>query len=137
MGFIIAEMQSDPKIKESNKKFYDRYERWATRWQPHLDPLELRDGLSLIAKRRSSTENRLSQRTETTFVEETPEVMDETARGAWLDFLSTQGLAYLKAHMKYLAQAKYETARVEEEAGERVRIQFLRARPPASANKEK
>jgi hypothetical protein len=135
MGFIIAEMQADPKIKESNKKFYDRYYRWATRWQPHLDVLELHDGLDFSSKRRSSTENRLSPRFQTTFVEETPEVMDETARGAWLDFLSTQGLAYLKAHIKYLSQAKYEIVRLEEEVGERVRIQFLRVRPPAAMKK--
>jgi hypothetical protein len=55
--------------------------------------------------------------------------MDETARGAWLDFLSTQGLSYLKAHLKYLSQARFETVRIEEETGERVRIQLLRGRP--------
>ncbi|MDP2914611.1 MAG: M14 family metallopeptidase [Candidatus Aminicenantes bacterium] len=130
-SFIIGEMQADPKIKDSNKKFYDRYARWATRWQPHLDYLELVDGLNLYSKRRSSSASRLSPRTQMTFVEETPELMDETARGAWLDFLSTQGLTYLRAHLKYLAQAKFETVRVEEESGERVRIQFLRGRPGA------
>lgn len=128
-SFIINEMQADPRIKESNKKFYDRYERWAMRWQPHLDYLELHDGLNLYSKRRSSTENRLSPRTQMTFIEETPELMDETARGAWLDFLSTQGLTYLRAHLKYLSQAKYETVRMEEEIRDRVRIQFLRGRP--------
>jgi hypothetical protein len=55
--------------------------------------------------------------------------MDETARGAWLDFLSTQGLAYLRAHLNYLAQAKFEVVRVEEEIQDRVRLQFLRGRP--------
>jgi len=130
-SFIIGEMQADPKIKDSNKKFYDRYARWATRWQPHLNYLELVDGLNLYSKRRSSSAGRLSPRTQMTFVEETPELMDETARGAWLDFLSTQGLTYLRAHLKYLAQAKFETVRVEEESGERVRIQFLRGRPGA------
>lgn len=128
-SFIIGEMQADPKIKDSNRKFYDRYARWATRWQPHLDYLELVDGLNLYSKRRSSSASRLSPRTQMTFVEETPELMDETARGAWLDFLSTQGLTYLRAHLKYLAQAKFETVRMEEESGERVRIQFLRGRP--------
>ncbi|MCX6562194.1 MAG: hypothetical protein NTU60_01165, partial [Candidatus Aminicenantes bacterium] len=128
-SFIIGEMQADPKIKDSNKKFYDRYARWATRWQPHLDYLELVDGLNVYSKRRSSTASRLSPRTQMTFVEETPELMDETARGAWLDFLSTQGLTYLRAHLKYLAQVKFETVRMEEESGERVRIQFLRGRP--------
>jgi hypothetical protein len=128
-NFIIAEMQANEKIKESNKKFYDRYFRWAARWQPHLEYLELYDGLNLYAKRRSSQEIRLSPRTQMTYVEETPELMDETARGAWLDFLSTQGLTYLRAHLKYLAQAKYEIVRIEEESQDRVRIQFLRSRP--------
>jgi len=128
-NFIIAEMQSNEKIKESNKKFTDRYFRWAARWQPHLDYLELYDGVNLYAKRRSSTEARLSPRTQVTFVEETPELMDETARGAWLDFLSLQGLSYLRAHLKYLSQAKYETVRFEEEVQDRVRIQFVRGRP--------
>jgi len=131
-SFIVGEMQADPRIRESNKKFYDRYARWAARWQPHLDELELIDGLNVYSKRRSSTASRLTPRTQMTFVEETPEVMDETARGAWLDFLSTQGLAYLRAHLKYLAQARYETVRLEEESGERVRIQFLRSRPGAA-----
>jgi hypothetical protein len=128
-SFIITEMQSNEKIKESNKKFTDRYFRWAARWQPHLDYLELYDGVNLYAKRRSSTESRLSPRTQVTFVEETPELMDETARGAWLDFLSMQGLSYLRAHLRYLAQAKYETVRFEEEVQDRVRIQFVRGRP--------
>ena len=128
-SFIIAEMNADPRIKESNKKFSDRYFRWATRWQPHLAFLELYDGLNLFAKRRGSTESRLSPRSQVTYLEETPELMDETARGAWLDFLSTQGLAYLRAHLNYLAQAKFEVVRVEEEIQDRVRLQFLRGRP--------
>ncbi|MGB8952283.1 MAG: M14 family zinc carboxypeptidase [Candidatus Aminicenantales bacterium] len=39
-SFIISEMQADEKVRESNKKFYDRYFRWAARWQPHLDYLD-------------------------------------------------------------------------------------------------
>ena len=127
--FIIGEMNADPGIKESNRKFYDRYGRWAARWQPHLDYLELYDGVNLFAARRSSTENRLTARGRTTYIEETPELMDETARGAWLDFLSTQGLTYLRAHLKYLARATYDVVRIEEEVQDRIRIQFLRGRP--------
>ncbi len=128
-GFITTEMNADPRIKESNKKFTDRYFRWAARWQPYIDPLELYDGVDIYARRRTGTESRLTLRSQTTYAEETPELMDETASGAWLDFLSTQGLSYLRAHLKYLSQAKFETVRVEEEAGERVRIQLLRGRP--------
>jgi hypothetical protein len=127
--FIIAEMEKDEKIRESNQKFYSRYYRWATRWQPHLDELELHDGLNLYAARRSSQENKLNQRTKITYVEETPELMDETARGSWLDFLCQQGLAYLRAHVKYLSQAAFEVGRIDEEIQDRVRLQFSRSRP--------
>jgi hypothetical protein len=127
--FIIQEMKSDVKINESNKKFYDRYFRWAVRWQPHLNYLEIYDNLNLYSKRRSSQETKLSARRRTTFVEQVPELMDETAHGEWLEFLCQQGLTYLRAHLKYLAQVSYEIARIEEEVNDRIRIQFSRSRP--------
>ena len=71
-----------------------------------MDALEIYDGVNVFAKRRGPSEVRLSARTQATFVEETPEVMDETATGAWLDFLCDQGLAYLRAHVKYFPQGK-------------------------------
>ena len=127
--FVIEEMQGNELIRKSNKKFYDRYERWAARWQPALADLELSDGLNLYARRRSPQETRPSFRNQTTLAEETPEVMDETARGAWLGALCEQGLAYLRAHLKYLAQAQFEVGRIEEEVQQRIRIQFVRSRP--------
>ncbi|MCX6561426.1 MAG: M14 family metallopeptidase [Candidatus Aminicenantes bacterium] len=128
-GFITAEMNADPRIKESNRKFYERYARWATRWQPFASPLETYEGVALFAKRRSGAENRLTARGQVTYAEGTPELMDETASGAWLDFLSGQGLAFIRAHLKYLSLARFETARIEEEVGDRVRIQLVRGRP--------
>ncbi len=126
---IIAELQDDEKIRLSNEKFYDRYWRWAGRWQPHLDPLELHDGLNIYAARRSSQENRLTPRTRITYVDETPELMDETARGEWLGFLCEQGLAYLRAHAKYLSTVRHELGRIDEEVQDRIRLQFIRTRP--------
>jgi len=129
MSFITQEIQADERIRESNKKFYDRYNRWAARWQPHLETIELYDGVNLYAKRQSSEENRLTFRSQITFVEQTPELMDETASGAWLSFLCEQGLVYLRAHIKYLSQVKFETSRIEEEVRDRVRVEFHRSRP--------
>lgn len=126
---LIQEMNADLKIKESNRRFYTRYERWAKRWSPFVSPLEIYDGLNIFAKRQSSTEIRLTPRTQTTWVEETPEVMDETAVGNWLSFLCEQGLTYLRAHAKYLFMAKSETAVIEEEVHNRIRIEYLRGRP--------
>jgi len=128
-AMIIHELTTDRNIRESNKKFYDRYFRWAARWQPHLNFLEIYDGVNLYKKRRSSRESKLSPRQQITFVEETPELMDETARGKWLDFLCEQGLAYLRAHMKYLGQTCFERVRIEEEYNDRIHIQFIRSRP--------
>jgi hypothetical protein len=126
---IVAEMQSRTDIKESDRRFYARYARWATRWEPHLDPLELHDGLNLFVKRTSSQEVKPVGRTRTTYVEETPELMDETAQNGWLGFLVEQGLTYLTAHIKYLASARFDILRLEEEVADRVRVQFFRSRP--------
>ncbi len=127
--FITDEINANEKISSSNNKFYDRYYRWASRWQPHINYLELYDGVNLYSKRRSSRESKLSTRRKITFVEETPELMDETAHGNWLDFLCEQGLTYLRAHSKYLSQVKFETARLEEESQDRIHIWFIRSRP--------
>jgi hypothetical protein len=129
LEFIVKEINADKNFRSSNKKFYDRYYRWATRWQPHMNYLEIHQDVNLYAKRRSSREQRLSDRTRMTYVEETPELMDETAQGQWLDFLCTQGLTYLRAHAKYLTQAEFEIARIEEEFQDKVQIKFIRSRP--------
>jgi hypothetical protein len=135
--FITEEISANEKISSSNNKFYDRYYRWASRWQPHMNYLELYDGVNLYSKRRSSRESKLSIRRKITFVEETPELMDETAHGNWLEFLCEQGLAYLRAHSKYLSQTKFETARLEEESQDRIHIWFIRSRPGKVKNTDR
>lgn len=126
---LIQGMNRQRDIYDSNQRFYNRYYRWAARWQPHMNYLEQYEGLNLYAKRRSSREARLSSQGKITYVTETPELMDETAQGDWLGFLSRQGLAYIRAHSDYLFQVRFVIERIEEESGERVHIQFLRKRP--------
>ncbi len=126
---IIQGMQARPDIHASNQRFYDRYYRWASRWQPHMNYLERTQGVNIYAKRRSAGESRMSGRRRITYVEETPELMDETAQGPWLDFLVEQGLTYLKAHAEYLMETPFTRVRIEEESGERIHISFVRKRP--------
>ncbi len=128
---LIEEMNSSPEVRDSNRKFYARYDRWARRWSPFVSPLEIYDGLNIFARRQSSSENRLNQRSQMTLVEQTPEVMDETATGPWLDFLCRQGLTYLRAHARYLAGLVFDTDLIEEEVQNRIRIEFHRRRPGA------
>jgi len=129
---IIEEIGSDAEVEASNARFYERYRRWAARWAPHMNPLEITGGVNIYALRRGPAEARLTDRSRATFVEQTPEVMDETATGDWLEFLCEQGLAYLRAHVKYLDRASSMTVRVEEEVRGRVRLTFIRGRPGRS-----
>lgn len=126
---LIEEMNASPEIKESNSRFYSRYDRWYRRWSPFVAPLEIYDGLNIFARRQSSSENRLNQRSQMTLVEQTPEVMDETAVGPWLEFLCRQGLTYLRAHARYLSGLTFERDVIEEEVQNRIRIEFHRRRP--------
>jgi len=128
-GIIVAELNADPAIAASNRKFIARYERWATRWAPHLAILEVSDGVNIFASRRGPVESRMTPRSQTAFNEQTPEVMDETATGDWLEFLCAQGLAYLRAHVKYLGQTAYPVVRIEEEVRNRARLTLVRKRP--------
>ncbi len=132
MKLIAAELGADPAMAASNRTLYGRYDRWAARWAPHMNALETTDGLAIFAKRRGPTENRMTPRTQTTFADETPELMDETATGDWLGFLCAQGLAYLRAHVKYLVQADYPVVRIEEEVRGRARLTLVRGRPGKS-----
>ena len=52
--------------------------------------------------------------------------------GDWLEFLCTQGLAYLRAHVRYLTQADGPVVRIEEEVRNRPRITLVRKRPGES-----
>jgi hypothetical protein len=135
-GMIAAELTADPAMAASNRRFLDRYERWSARWAPHMDALEIESGLAIFAKRKGPTESRMTPRTQTTFSEQTPELMDETATGDWLDTLCAQGLAYLRAHVKYLAQAKFPVVRIEEEVGGRVRLTLVRGRPGVTGTRQ-
>ena len=126
---VAEELNADPAIAASNRRFYDRYERWSARWAPHMNALEVADGVNIFAKRRGPTEVRLSPRTQATFADETPELMDETATGDWLEFLCGQGLAYLRAHVRYLGRAGAPVVRVEEEVRNRTRLTLVRGRP--------
>ena len=128
-NYIIREMNKNEEIKRFNEKLYNRYYRWAGRWQPHMNYLEIHQGLNLYAERRSSRENKLTPRRKITFVEEVPEVMDETAQKGWLKFICEQGLVYLTAHLKYLSSAKWHIVRLEEEYNDRIQIKFIRSRP--------
>ena len=129
MDYISTAMNGVREIGDFNRDQYDRYRRWAIRWQPHIHYLDMVDGVSLYHSRRSGKAVRPGPRTRTTFAEGVPEVMDETAHDGFLAFLSRQGLTYIRAHLDYLASSRPELVPVEEETPERTFFQTFRRRP--------
>lgn len=130
MKYIEKEVSSDPEVRESNRRLYARYQKWACSWNPHISFLERTGEANIYHKRRGPTETeKFRPRREITFAEAVPEVMDETAQGEWLGFVSSQGLSFLEAFMKFLEEASFTVERLEEEKGGRVHITLHRPRP--------
>ena len=127
---IISEkMKNDTEVFETNRRIYDRYRRWAERWQPHLHYLELYDGTNIYKKRRSSTAARLSRRREITVLEAIPEAMDETARDEWLQLAIRQGTLFVTSFFDLAIESVKPIERIEEESGAVVHLQIVRHRP--------
>ena len=128
---IISEkMKGDKEVFSANQRIYDRYRRWAERWQPHIHYLELYDGTNIYKKRRRSTATRMSPRRKITVLEAIPEAMDETARDEWLQLSIRQGTLFVTAFMDLLIESKKSIERIEEEIGDVVHLQIIRHRPP-------
>ena len=133
LQYISRGLETSPESDAFNQRFYRRYERWAVRWQPHVHYLDTVGRTTLFHSRRSGTATRPSPRTRATFAEGIPELMDETAHGEFLAFLSRQGLAYIKSHLDYLADCPVVRVPVDEERADGTLFQVYRRRPPLPA----
>jgi hypothetical protein len=130
LSYIDKFLTSDPTMADLNKRIYERYWRWAGRWQPHVINYELHGRTMIQWERRSDSPRKPSARSDVTVLEETPEQMDETPTGEWMEVVVAQGLSYLEAHLKMLLESDNSIERVEEESGGRVHRLVYRKRPP-------
>lgn len=126
---ISQKMKGDSEVFETNRRIYDRYRRWAERWQPHIHYLELYDGTNIYKKRRGATAGRMSQRRKMTVLEAIPEAMDETARDEWLQLSIRQGTLFVTSFFDLAMEAKKPIERIEEESGNIVHLRVVRHRP--------
>jgi hypothetical protein len=126
---ISQKMKSDPQVFATNRRIYDRYRRWAGRWQPHIHYLELYNGTNIYKKRRITTAGRMSKRRKMTVLEAVPEAMDETARDEWLQLSIRQGTLFITSFFDLAIEAKKPIERIEEESGNLVHLQVVRHRP--------
>lgn len=126
---IAEEVTRDPAARETNLRIYDRYRRWAIRWQPHVYNLELHNDTAIYSSRTGGTVQRPSSGPQTTIFSGYTEAMDETAQGKWLDLVTRMGFGYLMASVKFLNEAEYELFRIEEERGGSIYLSVIRPRP--------
>jgi hypothetical protein len=122
-------LSSDDEQLKVNRRMYDRYWRWAGRWQPHIVNFEVHGETMIYADRMSDVPRKPSKRTEVTALEGIPEAMDETPGREWMEALVGQGLYYLQAHLRLLADARDVVEQLEEESGGRVHRSIFRRRP--------
>jgi hypothetical protein len=127
--YIAEEVSRDQEVRETNRRIYDRYQRWAIRWQPHIYSLEIHDDTAIYYTRRGSSAQRAGPRAATTIFSGFTEAMDETAQGEWLDLVSRMGFGYLLASVRFLEEADTELYRLEEERQQKVRLSLTRPRP--------
>jgi hypothetical protein len=126
---ISGKMKGDKEVFAVNRRIYDRYRRWAERWQPHIHYLELYDGTNIYKKRRGTTAARMSPRRNITVLEAIPEAMDETARDEWLRLAIRQGTLFVTAFMDLAVESRKPIERIEEETEDVVHLQIIRHRP--------
>jgi hypothetical protein len=126
---ISSNMKKDVELYETNLRIYERYRRWAERWQPHIHYLELYDGTNIYKIRRGSRASRLSKRRRMTVLEAIPEAMDETAQDDWLALAIRQGTTFIKSFMDLAVESKKTIERIEEEYDNAVHLQMVRHRP--------
>ncbi len=130
LEYINREINSQEEMTRINNHQYQRYRRWAERWQPHIHFLEMHGETNLYFDRRSSKASKPSHRRDITLWEAVTEAMDETAQGHWLNFVCSQGLAFVKAHLDFFSDSETILHREEEEESiGKISITLTRVRP--------
>ena len=131
LDYIADEVSADPEVRETNLRIYDRYQRWAIRWQPHLYNLEVYRDTAIYHSRRSGGVSFAApgSMVRTTVFSAGTEAMDETAQGPWLDMVSRVGFGFLMASVRFLDEAEYSLYRMEGQTGVGTRIATTRPRP--------
>lgn len=126
LDFVTKYLSSDRKINDFNKRLYDRYTRWARRWNPHAFKMVYKNNYNVYWKSGRSISFKVSP--DSTFASEVPEYMDETARGKLLKYLMHCGDQYIKAHVKYLLTHRQKPFYVFQEGRTEIKLNKLRKR---------
>lgn len=126
LDFVTKYLSSDRKINGFNKRLYERYTRWARRWNPHAFKMVYKNDYNVYWKSGRRISFKVSA--DATFASEVPEYMDETARGKFLKYLMHCGNQYIKAHVMYLLSHRQKPFYIFQEGRTEIKLDKLRKR---------
>ncbi|MBI4472129.1 MAG: hypothetical protein HY646_05635, partial [Acidobacteria bacterium] len=138
---IVAEMNSNPDVRDMNLRSQARYRKWAYGFEPYVFNQEIYKDTAIYYSDAETGEPSGSRRAagggssmngwpQVTYFSSGTEAPDETAQGQWLNLVSKAGFSYLMANIKYLREGEYRLERIGDE-GQRdsVSMTILRPRP--------
>lgn len=132
--YIVRNMRATPGVLAMNARMNARYYRYGQQWDPLDFQQPIYKGVRIYMAQVGTQPDPkslgfLSRYPDVTYDDGYTEAPDETAYGDWLKLVASAGLAYDRAHLEYLTDAKRKIDRTEEEFFDGVNWKVDRERP--------
>ena len=140
---IIDFINAVPEVQSLNERSYDRYHRWAVRWDPDHFKLDITNGVLAYTQIKGSKggaeggNDFMHRNPRITIYRGGTEAPDETAHGDWLKLVATAGLQFDKANLQYLVDGKHVVERKVDPFYGGFYLHMHRPRPPKIGPMEK
>ena len=132
--YIAANMGKTPGVLDMNARMNARYFRYGQQWDQLDFQQPIYKGVRIYMAQVGTApdpkaQSFLSRFPDVTYDDGYTEAPDETAYGDWLHLVASAGLAYDRAHLQYLTDAKRKIDRKEKEYFDGVNWKVSRERP--------
>lgn len=140
--YIVNNMTQLPDILDMNAKMNARYFRYGQQWDERDFQQPIYKGVRIYMAQtgtmpEASAQSFLARYPDVTYDDGYTEAPDETAYGDWLKLVASAGLAYDRAHLQYLTDAKMKIKRTQKEFFDGVNWKVDRERPMLPENIDK
>jgi len=126
---VAASIRAEPDVAAMSDEMYARYRKYGVQDRDEFREYFRNGILVYLSLNPSSSIGNGAFSTRTTYFSTTTEAPDETARGDWLDLVSTAGLAHSTALLRYLANGEFEVEREADAFDGVVTRKVFRVRP--------
>lgn len=137
--YIVNNMAQLPGVLDMNAKMNARYFRYGQQWDERDFQQPIYKGVRIYMAQtgtmpEASAQSFLARYPDVTYDDGYTEAPDETAYGEWLKLVASAGLAYDRAHLQYLTDAKMKVKHTQKEFFDGVNWKVDRERPMLPAN---